>query len=119
MSPEPQQLPSPAPRPTSERLLLLLKTRGPQTAGDLGTTLGLTAEAARQQLVKLAAEGLVESTAEPRGVGRPAQVWCLTARGNARFPDAHAELTAQLLRAVRSELGEAALDRLIAARAAE
>jgi predicted ArsR family transcriptional regulator len=111
--------PTPSQRPAAERLLLRLKTRGPQTAADLGSALGITAEAARQQLVKLAAEGLVEASAEPRGVGRPAQVWCLTAKGNARFPDAHAELTAQLLRTVRSELGEAALEKLIAARAAE
>jgi predicted ArsR family transcriptional regulator len=115
---EPNHL-APAPRPAGDRLLLLLKTRGPQTAAGLGTVLGVTGEAARQQLAKLGAEGLVEATAEPRGVGRPAQVWCLTAKGNARFPDAHAELTASLLRTVRAELGEAALDRLIDARAAE
>jgi predicted ArsR family transcriptional regulator len=107
------------PRPAGERLLVLLKTRGPQTAGELGAALGVTAEAARQQLVRLSAEGLVEATARPRGVGRPAQRWALTEKGHARFPDAHAELTVGLLRAVRSELGEEALDRLIAARAAE
>src|SRR5262245_38007168 len=110
---------NPPPRPVAERILVLLKTRGPQTTADLGTALGVTAEAARQQIVKLAADGLVESTSEPRGVGRPAQVWSLTTAGNARFPDTHAELTAQLLRTIRSELGEKALDRLIAARAAE
>jgi predicted ArsR family transcriptional regulator len=114
----PEELPT-APRPAGERLLVLLKTRGPQTAADLGTASGVTGEAARQQLVKLASDGLVEATAEPRGVGRPAQVWCLTEKGNARFPDAHAELTVHLLRSIRSELGEEALDRLIAARAAE
>src|SRR5262245_10602517 len=106
-------------QPARDRLLVRLKTRGPQTAADLGTALGITGEAARQQLVKLAADGLVEATAEPRGVGRPAQVWGLTEKGHARFPDAHAELTVQLLQAIRSELGEEALDRLIDARAAE
>jgi predicted ArsR family transcriptional regulator len=60
----------------------------------------------------------VAATAEPRGVGRPAQVWALTAAANARFPDTHAELTAQLIGAIRTQLGEAALDRLIDARAA-
>jgi predicted ArsR family transcriptional regulator len=99
--------------------LLRLKTRGPQTAAELGAALGVTGEAARQQLVKLAADGLVEAAPRLRGVGRPAQVWGLTEKGHARFPDAHAELTVHLLGAVRSELGEEALDRLIAARAAE
>jgi predicted ArsR family transcriptional regulator len=110
---------SPPPRAARERLLVLLKTRGPQTAADLGQALGITGEAARQQLARLAADGLVEATAEPRGVGRPTQLWSLTEKGNARFPDAHAELTAQLLRTIRSQLGEEALERLIAARADE
>src|SRR5262245_63569957 len=82
-------------RPTSDRLLVLLKTRGPQTVADLGAALDVTAEAARQQLQRLAADGLVVSTSEPRGVGRPAQVWSLTPAANAKFPDTHAELTAQ------------------------
>ena len=83
-------------RPAADRFLVLLKTRGPQTTADLGKAAGVTAEAARQQLGRLAADGLVAATSEPRGVGRPAQVWGLTEAGNARFPDAHAELTAQL-----------------------
>src|SRR5437763_722166 len=84
-------------RPAADRLLFLLKTRGPQTAAALGSATGVTAEAARQQLLRLAADGLVTATAQPHGVGRPAQVWGLTAAANARFPDTHAELTAQLI----------------------
>ncbi len=110
---------TPQGRATGDRLLLLLKTRGPLTAADLAAILGISGEGARQQLGKLAEAGLVEATAEPRGVGRPAQVFALTSAGHARFPDTHAELTAQLLRAVRSELGDAALDRLIDRRTAE
>jgi predicted ArsR family transcriptional regulator len=106
-------------RPAADRFLVLLKTRGPQTAADLGRASAVSGEAARQQLARLAADGLVIATAERRGVGRPVQVWRLTEAGNARFPDAHAELTGQLIRSIRTHLGEAALDRLIAARAAE
>src|SRR5215472_4895629 len=106
-------------RPAADRFLPLLKTRGPQTAADLGKAAGVTGEAARQQLVRLAADGLVVATEEPRGVGRPAQLWALTAAGNARFPDAHAELTAHLIRSIRTQLGEEALERLIDSRAAE
>jgi predicted ArsR family transcriptional regulator len=106
-------------RPAADRFLVLLKTRGPQTAADLGKAAGVTGEAARQQLARLAEDGLVVATAEPRGVGRPAQVWGLTEAGNARFPDAHAELTAQLIRSIRTQLGEEVLDRLIESRAAE
>src|SRR5262245_52628281 len=106
-------------RPAADRFLVLLKTRGPQTAADLGKATGVTGEAARQQLVRLADDGLVVAKAQPRGVGRPVQLWALTDAGNARFPDAHAELTAQLIRTIRTQLGEDALDRLIDARSAE
>lgn len=85
----------------------------------MGTALGITDEAARQQLVKLATEGLVEGLSEANGVGRPTQVWHLTPAGHARFPDAHADLTVQLIRSIRTELGEEALDRLIGAREKE
>lgn len=106
-------------RPAADRLLVLLRTRGPQTTAELGKAAGVTGEAARQRLARLAADGLVAATTEPRGVGRPAHVWALTEAGIARFPDAHAELTAQLIRSIRAQLGEGALDRLIDARAAE
>lgn len=100
----------------SERLLTLLKTQGPQQAAEAGKMLGTTGEAARQQFVKLAKEGLVEAVAQTRGVGRPLQIWHLTPAGNARFPDTHSELTVQLLRNVRDKLGEEALELLIEAR---
>jgi predicted ArsR family transcriptional regulator len=106
-------------RPAADGLLVLLKTRGPQTAAALGKATRVSTEAARQQLVRLAADGLVVATAQRRGVGRPAKVWGLTEAGNARFPDAHAELTAQLIGSIRAHLGEAVLDRLIESRAAE
>jgi len=98
---------------------MLLKTQGPQTAADLGVGLGITGEAARQQLLKLAGDGLVEAMVEVRGVGRPSQVWRLTASGNTRFPDTHAELTVQLIHTVKTVLGEEALERLITAREQE
>jgi radical SAM protein with 4Fe4S-binding SPASM domain len=100
----------------AERLLLLLKTRGELQASDAGNILGTTGEAARQQFVKLAKEGLVEAKSISQGVGRPAQFWQLTALGHARFPNAHADLTVQLLTLIRSSLGDQALDTLIAGR---
>jgi predicted ArsR family transcriptional regulator len=103
----------------ADRLLASLKTRGPQTAAELGCATGVCGEAARQQLVRLAADGLVAASAEPRGVGRPAQVWSLTPAANSRFPDGHAELAATLIRLIREKFGEAALEQLMEARAAE
>ncbi|HEN3577638.1 TPA: transcriptional regulator [Yersinia enterocolitica] len=107
------------PQSVAERLLMLLKTRGPLQATDAGKILGTTGEAARQQFVKLAKDGLAVAVAQAKGVGRPIQLWQLTEAGNARFSDAHSELTVQLLRMVRTKLGEEALNLLIDTREQE
>jgi len=96
-----------------------LKMHGTLSAAALGQHLGTTGEAARQQLLRLAEEGLVEARSLSAGVGRPTQQWSLTAAAQARFPDTHAALTVQLLDIVRSQLGEGALDTIIATREAE
>jgi predicted ArsR family transcriptional regulator len=100
----------------ADRLLFLLKTRGPQTAADLGTRLQITSEAARQQLLRLSAEGMIYTKSEVRGVGRPAQVYHLAPAAQRRFPDTHAELTAQLIGEIREVLGEDAMEKLIQVR---
>ena len=105
-----------APTAASERLLGLIKRRGPQRAADLAAALSITPEAARQQLGRLAEEGLVVGRLERGGLGRPAQLWALSPAGEACFPDAHAELTVRLIEAVRRELGEEALNRVVVAR---
>ncbi|MFB8344786.1 helix-turn-helix transcriptional regulator [Brucella cytisi] len=99
--------------------MLSLKMRGTQTAAIIGEHLGTTGEAVRQQLVRLAEEGLVSSHSVSQGVGRPSLFWDLTEAGNKRFPDTHADLTVQLLHSVRTILGDDALDMLIAHRETE
>lgn len=98
---------------------MALKMVGSLSATSLGARLGTTSEAARQQLLRLAEEGLVEARSAAAGVGRPTQLWSLTPAAQARFPDTHAALTVQLLDIVRSQLGEAALDAIIGVREAD
>ena len=102
-----------------DRILGLIKRRGPLRSADAAAVLGTTAEAARQQLVKLADDGLVKAVTEKQGVGRPARYWRLTPVAHNRFPDTHAELTVRLIDAVRSTLGEAALEQLVRVREEE
>ncbi|MBY5694740.1 transcriptional regulator [Rhizobium leguminosarum] len=104
----------------ANRILILIKTDGPQLAAAIGDALGISSEAARQQLSKMAEEGLVEPvTVAGAGRGRPRQLWHLTTSGNRQFPDGHAELTANLLGTLVEQLGAAALDTVISAREAE
>ncbi|MDX8326784.1 helix-turn-helix transcriptional regulator [Agrobacterium tumefaciens] len=105
-----------SPRSPAERALMALKMHGTLTAAMLGEKLGTTGEAARQQLVRLAEDGLVEASSVPSGAGRPTQKWSLTATAQSRFPDTHAALTVQILDIVRSSLGEEALATMIASR---
>jgi predicted ArsR family transcriptional regulator len=108
-----------SPRNPAERILMALKMQGSLSAAVLGEQLGTTSEAARQQLLRLGEEGLVEARSQSAGVGRPTQLWSLTPAAQARFPDTHAALTVQLLDIIRSRLGDAALDSVIAAREAD
>lgn len=101
---------------TADRILTQIKTRGPLATAEVARLLGLTVQGTRQQLERLAGERLVEGRDERQGVGRPRRVWSLTALGEGRFPDAHAQLTLELIAATREEFGEAGLERLVARR---
>lgn len=92
---------------------MLLKTRGALTAASIAQELGITNEGARLQLLKYTEEGLVSSYNESQGVGRPKQFFNLTALGNAKFPDTHAELTVKLIDIMRNTLGAEALQTVI------
>ncbi|MBO9151787.1 helix-turn-helix transcriptional regulator [Chitinophaga sp. GCM10012297] len=101
---------------SSDRMLLLLKTKGPLSTNGIAQELGITGEGARQQLQRLAEEGWVVFESISRGVGRPSLLWSLSEKGNRRFPDSHAELTVQLINTIRDVLGDEALGNVISAR---
>lgn len=104
---------------SADRILFSLKTLGPRSIGDLGPDLDITAEAARQHLVRLKEQGLVETSEERQPKGRPKKLWRLTAAGHARYPDRHGQLTVDLIRTVRETFGEDGLEKLIVAREAD
>jgi predicted ArsR family transcriptional regulator len=109
---------------TPDQILFELKTRGPATTRDLAACTGITRQAAREHLTKLGVAQLVElmkAPAEapagaPAGVGRPGHKWSLTEKGHGRFPDTHAQMTVELIEAIRGEFGEAGLARMLARR---
>jgi predicted ArsR family transcriptional regulator len=101
---------------TEDRILYLLKTKGPQAAAKLARPLGVTAMAVRQHLYGFHKDGLVDFSDLRRRVGRPVRVWRLTERAHARFPENHAELTLEMIAAIRATFGEEGLDRLLAER---
>jgi predicted ArsR family transcriptional regulator len=96
---------------TSDRLLMLLKTRGGLTTKALAAALDISVPAVRQHLRALAEQ--VEMEERRSGVGRPAQVWRLTEAAQKRFPDTHGELTVRLIDSIETALGPGALDKVI------
>jgi predicted ArsR family transcriptional regulator len=99
------------------RLLELLKRQGPATPPEIAAALQLTTAAVRQHLGELEGTGLVAPSRRPvTGPGRPPSAWSLTDVANGLFPDRHADLTVELIQAMRRALGEAALEKVIDAR---
>lgn len=103
---------------TKRSLLDLLKRRSPLAVKEAAASLGITAMAVRQHLADFEERGLVEGHVDdPSGrPGRPATRWQLTALAAELFPDRHADLTVELLDAIREAVGEEGLDQVIDAR---
>lgn len=101
---------------TTDRILHLLKTRGPQTAQDIARRFSISTVAARKQLGGLQDGGLVVFEEESVGVGRPRRIWSLSDAGHDRFPDAHEHLSLELIEAAREAFGDDGLERMIATR---
>ncbi|SSW70610.1 metalloregulator ArsR/SmtB family transcription factor [Achromobacter veterisilvae] len=106
------------PQQPADRVLMTLKTRGPQSVAVIAKAMDVTAEAVRQQMARLHADGLVDSESRSAGRGRPTQIWFLTEAGHARFPDTHAEMTVQMIGAIRQVFGDDGVDKLIQVREA-
>lgn len=111
-----------ASRGTRERVSRTVLTRGPVTAAQLSTELGITPAAVRRHLDALAADGLVRQAPLPatgRGPGRPARGWVATEAAHAAEPGAYDDLATAALTALERELGRGALERFARARADE
>jgi DeoR family transcriptional regulator, suf operon transcriptional repressor len=82
---------------TRRAVVTAVKRRGEATVDDVAGELGITATAVRQQLGRLADDGLVERRADPDGRGRPVHRYRLTAAGESLFPKRYGDLTTELL----------------------
>jgi predicted ArsR family transcriptional regulator len=102
---------------TKRRIVERLKRVESATAATLAAEFELTDTAIRQHLDALESNGLVERHQRPpEGRGRPPVLWRLTDLATDLFPDRHADLTVELVESIRTSLGDAALDTIIAQR---
>lgn len=99
------------------RIVDHLKRAGASTTAAIADALGVTTQAVRPQLVELEEHGLVIAETLVTGSrGRPPVGWALSPMAIDLFPDRHADLTVELIQTMRSELGDEAIDAVLAAR---
>lgn len=101
---------------TRDEILELLKRRPGATVEELSRPLRISAMGVRQHLAILERDGLIYSTKRRGGLGRPANLYFLTERGQESFPRAYDRLALQLLAAAERIGGPELVDRLFDAR---
>ncbi|HMQ35466.1 MAG TPA: MarR family transcriptional regulator [Chloroflexaceae bacterium] len=95
------------------QILQHLQRQGEATVKDLAALLGVSATAARDHLVHLQAEGLVEARAERYGPGRPRLVYTLSEAARSRFPKQYDRLITGLLRELIAVEGPDKVEQLL------
>ena len=92
-----------------------LKRNGPSEAAAIAAEIDVTPMAIRQHLYALEDDGLVSFAASHKdgARGRPSKLWQVERRADQLFPDAHAELSVELIANIRELFGDRGLDRLI------
>lgn len=93
---------------------LLLRSEEPLGVQALAVALGVSRNAAHQQVMALEREGLIERAAAIPTKGRPSQGYRLSADGKATFPRQYALLSQQLLAELTCHLPPAALNGALA-----
>jgi predicted ArsR family transcriptional regulator len=98
---------------TRDRVAQLLLDRGSATAAEVGAELGLSPAAIRKHLDAMLADGLVEAresrTPGPRGRGRPAKTFVLTAAARENFPHFYDGIATAALRWIADNGGPEAV----------
>lgn len=98
MTPDAPTGPPLAAMPSTRRAILTaLKRGGRLRAQDLADQLGITVAAVRQQLSRLAEDGLVVHRVDGGGRGRPTHRYEVAPAGEALFPKRYGDLTTELL----------------------
>ncbi len=107
---------------TRDRVAQLLLERGSATAAELGAELGLSSAAIRKHLDAMLADQLVEAREVPkrgpRGRGRPAKTFVLTAAARESFPHFYDGIATAALRWIAEHGGPGAVSAFAAAQVA-
>lgn len=91
---------------TRKVLLTMMKTKGPLSVNEMAKDLGITEMAVRRHLNTLERDGLIEAKISRQAMGRPSNLYSLTAAADDLFPKNYQLLTLDLLEELESEEGQ-------------
>jgi predicted ArsR family transcriptional regulator len=97
---------------TRKRILSHIQASRQATVREISQTLRLASGTVRHHLSILERDQLVESQANPKGIGRPEQVFSLSERGHERFPEHYDHFTQTLVEQIKIQTGAELLRRV-------
>jgi DeoR family suf operon transcriptional repressor len=89
---------------TRERVMKTLLNRERCTINELAEAVDINPISVRHHISKLEADGLVKSSEEKHGVGRPRRLYFLSEKGREQFPTRYLRLTLRLLEQLKETL---------------
>jgi predicted ArsR family transcriptional regulator len=98
--------------PTREKIILLLKKRGPMAIDNLSSELSITSMGIRQHLLSLERRGLIEYLTKRQGIGRPAFLYKLTEKADELFPKEYDKFILNLFRDIEKNDGRDKIDEI-------
>lgn len=101
---------------TRDRVLELIKKEGNISVKSLTEAIGITPMAIRGHLAKLEKEELIEVSTLRQKLGRPLQVFRLTAKGEAQFPKAYDSFALDLIEDIKNLDNGKTLHKVVQAR---
>jgi predicted ArsR family transcriptional regulator len=104
---------------TREKILYLLRRRGPMTAQELGKVLGMSVSGVRQHTSVLEKASLVDARVRKNKLGRPGHEYVLSPESEDAFPKGYKELALGLLTAAKEIGGDELVKKLLDRRRSE
>lgn len=98
--------------PTREKIIILLKKRGPTSIDDLSRELNITSMGIRQHLLSLERRGLIDYVAKRQGIGRPAFLYRLTGKADELFTKAYDSFLVNVFKDIEKHDGREKIDEI-------
>lgn len=98
--------------PTREKIILLLKKRGPTSIDDLSKELNITSMGIRQHLLSLERRGLIDYVSKRQGIGRPAFLYRLTEKADELFPKTYDKFLVNLFKDIEKHEGQEKIEEI-------